>query len=108
MAEHSEGARVMPREWTVVGGLLVIGSEVDGGSEEILLVANRRRGGAVEWTPPGGVVDPGEVPLDALTREVVEETGLEVGGWTGPCYRVRVDFPDREMMLDVVVYRAVS
>jgi len=123
MAEHSEDPRKMwstladpqlgdrkqrVREWVVVGGLLVIGSEGGGGSEEILLVANRRRGGAVEWTPPGGVVDPGEVPLDALTREVAEETGLEVDGWTGPCYRVRVDFPDREMTLDVVVHRAVS
>jgi len=30
------------------------------------------------WTTPGGRVEPGESPLDALVREVVEETGLEV------------------------------
>ena len=105
---HRGDRKLQAREWVVVGGLLVIASERRKGPEEILLVANRRRGGAVEWTPPGGVVDPGEVPLDALTREVAEETGLKVAGWTGPCYRVRVDFPDREMTLDVVVHRAVS
>ncbi len=125
MVEHRDAARTMAREWTVVGGLLLadrhgaavdlVDTSVSGESaaegilpERILLVANRRRGGALEWTPPGGVVDPGEAPIDALTREVIEETGLEVDGWTGPCYRVRVDFPDREMTLDVEVYRAVS
>ena len=43
-----------------------------------LLVANRRRDGRVEWTPPGGVVDRGEVSEEALSREVLEETGLIV------------------------------
>jgi 8-oxo-dGTP diphosphatase len=30
------------------------------------------------WTTPGGRVEPGESPLDALKREVLEESGLEV------------------------------
>src|SRR5260370_6885188 len=30
------------------------------------------------WTTPGGGVDLGESPLDALKREVLEESGLDV------------------------------
>ena len=71
-----------------------------------LLVANRRRDGRVEWTPPGGVVDRGEVSVEALSREVREETGLTVEGWSEAVYRVTVDFPDRSMQLGVEVHRA--
>lgn len=31
------------------------------------------------WEPPGGVLEPGEQIMDALIREVREETGLTVG-----------------------------
>ena len=30
------------------------------------------------WTTPGGLVEPGESPLAALKREVLEESGLDV------------------------------
>ena len=31
-----------------------------------------------QWMPPGGHIDPGEEPIAAVLREVLEETGLRV------------------------------
>ncbi len=50
---------------------------------EVLLV---KRTSPRAWELPGGYIDPGEDPATALTREVREETGLEVSldrlvGW---------------------------
>lgn len=50
----------------------------------LLVVRQRRRSqsgrhdGPCYLTPPGGGVEPGETPLDAVTREVSEEVGLSV------------------------------
>jgi 8-oxo-dGTP diphosphatase len=57
-----------------------------------LLVQNRRRDGSLDWSPPGGVIEvhDGETITDGLTREVREETGLEVDSWEGPVYDVEV------------------
>lgn len=89
------------RRWAVVSGLL----EHEG---NLLLVANRRRNGSVDWSPPGGVIDPGEHELGALGREVLEETGLVVDDWHGPVYEIAVEFPELEWDLRVVVYRALG
>jgi 8-oxo-dGTP diphosphatase len=87
------------REWTVGGALIRSG---DG----LVMVANRRRDGSVDWTPPGGVIDPGESVLEGLAREVFEETGLRVSGWTGLAYRVEVEAPGLGWLMRVEAWEA--
>ncbi len=87
------------RHWRVAGGVVVA-------ADEVLLVKNLRRGGRTDWSTPGGVIDPGESTLEALTREVEEETGLQVGGWVGPLYRVEVEAPDAGFRLQVEAHLA--
>lgn len=44
-------------------------------ARRVLLVRER---GSAEWHLPGGTIDPGERPADAVVREAWEETGLRV------------------------------
>ena len=89
------------RAWTVAGGLI----ELDG---RLLLVKNQRRDGSLDWTTPGGVVDPGESLIEGLTREVAEETGLTVTDWRGPIWSVEAEAPELGWTLRVEVHRAVD
>ena len=87
----------------------LVGSALIEGEGGLLLVANRRRDGQVDWTPPGGVIDEGESMLGGLTREVEEETGLTVTGWSsGPVYRVEAEAADAGWHLTVEVHRATA
>ncbi|MBS1838346.1 MAG: NUDIX hydrolase, partial [Actinobacteria bacterium] len=65
-----------------------------------------RGNGSTDWTPPGGVVDDGEHVLDGLSREVAEETGLVVTGWSGLLYEVHAEAPQLGWDLRVEVHRA--
>ena len=40
-----------------------------------MLLAHWNEGGRSGWTLPGGGIDPGEDPVDAVVREIAEETG---------------------------------
>jgi 8-oxo-dGTP diphosphatase len=75
------------RSFRVGGGLVVV-------DNQLLLAANRRRQGHVEWTPPGGVIDDGESVTEGISREVLEETGLHVPKWERLHYTVTVTAPD--------------
>jgi ADP-ribose pyrophosphatase YjhB (NUDIX family) len=67
---------------------------------EVLLVANKRNRGRIKWSLPGGSVRGTEAPLQALEREVKEETGIIVTEWSGEIYTSVVKYPDRRPTFD--------
>lgn len=90
----ADGGRLDP--WGAQAGLAVMKVQRAGAyavvrDERGLLLTRLTRTG--RWTLPGGGIDPGEQPADALIREVFEETGFRLGdvrltaistaGWTG-------------------------
>jgi 8-oxo-dGTP diphosphatase len=89
-------------EFTVAGALV---ESADG----LLLVRNLRRGGAIDWSTPGGVIDASDASLrDGLAREVAEETGLRVTAWEGPLYEVRAIAVEMGWSMRCEVHRALA
>jgi 8-oxo-dGTP pyrophosphatase MutT (NUDIX family) len=50
---------------------------LDAASRVLLLRWRDPSDGSHLWEPPGGGIEPGETPLQAARRELVEETGLD-------------------------------
>ena len=57
---------------------LAVGALVRDDQERILLIQRGKEPNRGRWTVPGGKVEWGETMKEAVGREVVEETGLEV------------------------------
>ena len=89
------------RRWHVAAAII----ESDGA---LLLVENRRRNGATDWSTPGGVVEDDEETLAGLAREVIEETGITVRSWRGPVYKVETVAAGLGWHLNVEVYEALD
>lgn len=64
--------RATHARFTVTAGAIIFND-----SGEILLLKHRFRAGS-GWGLPGGFLEAGEQPVDALRRELREEVGLEV------------------------------
>lgn len=82
-----------PAPLRVVGAVIVRG--------ERILAARRRPGksAAGRWEFPGGKIEPGESPQQALARELREELGVEITvGWL--IGRGEADAGDRDLHLD--------
>lgn len=79
----------------VVAGFL----ERDG---KVLLVkrpSHKKRGGL--WEFPGGKIEEGESPEEALARELKEELGIEIIQST-PIAQLRYSYPDEEIELNLL------
>jgi 8-oxo-dGTP diphosphatase len=89
------------REWRVAAGIVRAG-------DDVLMVRNRRKNGSCDWSTPGGVVEPGEEVVAALTREVIEETGIRVSEWSEARYSVVTVATGMGWHLTVQVFEALK
>ncbi|HEV7965933.1 MAG TPA: (deoxy)nucleoside triphosphate pyrophosphohydrolase [Candidatus Acidoferrales bacterium] len=72
-----------------------------------ILVCQRRRDDshALQWEFPGGKVEPGEIPQEALARELREELGIEakIGK---ELFRTRHRYRESGQSLELIFFRA--
>lgn len=92
---------------TLRRNLLVAAGILLDSSGRVLLVANDWSGrGRVRYTLPGGTVEPGETALEAVVREVREETGLRIKRLAHLAYALHVEDPRRGERTVALAFRA--
>ncbi len=85
--------------------MLVAAAIVRDKSGRVLLVANDWQGqGRVRYTIPGGMVEHGETALQAVRRELLEETGLKVKQIKNLAYAVHIEDRSRSERAIVFAY----
>ncbi len=77
--------------------------------DEFILAARRPEAGPYggEWEFPGGKLEPGESPEDALKRELAEELGVSPLNYTH-ALDLEHDYPEFRVTLHVFVVNAYS
>lgn len=63
--------------------------------DEIVLVREAAPGEEPSWALPGGMIEDGELVTEGLAREVLEETGLRIGGVDRLAFVTQVDVRQR-------------
>ncbi|MEQ1801154.1 MAG: 8-oxo-dGTP diphosphatase MutT [Gammaproteobacteria bacterium] len=83
-------------------GLIQVAAGILRDSEGRILIAQRPAGGHVGgyWEFPGGKLNPGESPAEALVRELREELGVTVEA-AAPFMAFRHEYPERSVELHV-------
>ena len=71
-------SREYPTQPIVGVGAVVLRHNAESASFEVLLVKRANAPSQGEWSLPGGVVETGERLEEAVVREVLEESGLDV------------------------------
>lgn len=62
------------KEWVMPTHIIAVAGIVLNDKEEVLMVKTHNHG----WVFPGGQVEVGENVIDAVTREIIEETGVNI------------------------------
>lgn len=86
--------------------LMVAAAIVEGPTGVLLVENDRSWQTGTEWSLPAGILDPDESLIDTAAREVYEETGLEITGWSGLAYVVHRIFAEKQLQLVVHVFAA--
>ncbi|BAT71851.1 7,8-dihydro-8-oxoguanine triphosphatase [Thermosulfidibacter takaii ABI70S6] len=72
-----------------------------------IILAQRKKGDPLEgfWEFPGGKIEKGETPSQALVREIKEELGIEVSP-IEEILTIKHTYPDKEVILHFVLAKA--